>query len=156
MFKGEVTTMEETTVDIEKIMEEIRADIAKQPPMDIPAFDSLISEVADNNSGFSASPISGLLKEEVRYLRENYNYSYYSPVPGGIRGFIKKVIRRLVKCVVFNLVAHLNSFNFCVAEAAEMTRRILEEQQEEIQQLKQELAALRQQNEALSDQQKNN
>lgn len=148
--------MEETTVDIEKIMEEIRADIAKQPPMDIPAFDSLISEVADNNSGFSASPVTGLLKEEVRYLRENYNYSYYSPVPGGIRGFIKKVIRRLVKCVVFNLVAHLNSFNFCVAEAAEMTRTLFEEQQKEIQQLKQELAALRQQMETAQEQPGNN
>ena len=148
--------MEENTVDIEKIMEEIRGDIAKQPPMDIPPFDSLITETAESSSGLYASPISGLLKEEVRYLRENYNYSYYSPVPGGIRGFIKKVIRRLVKCVVFNLVTHLNSFHFCVAEAAEMTRRILEEQQEEIQQLKQELAALRQQNEELAQQLKNN
>lgn len=156
MFKGEVTTMEETTVDIEKIMEEIRADIAKQPPMDIPAFDSLISEAADNNSGLYASPISGLLKAEVQYLRENYNYSYYSPVPSGIRGFVKRVIRRLAKCVVFSLVSHLNSFNFNVAEAAEMTRTALEMQQEEIQQMKQELAALRQQNEALSEQLKNN
>lgn len=148
--------MEETTVDIEKIMEEIRADIAKQPPMDIPPFDSFVSEATESDASFSASPITGLLKEEVRYLRENYNYSYYTPISGGIRGFVKKVIRRLVKCVVFDLVAHLNSFNFCVAESAEMTRTILEEQQKEIQQLKQELAALRQQNEALSEQPKNN
>ena len=66
------------------------------------------------------------------------------------------MIRRLVKCVVFNLVAHLNSFNFCVAEAAEMTRTVLEEQQKEIQQLKRELDALRQQNEELAQQLKNN
>lgn len=148
--------MEENTVDIEKIMDEIREEIAKQPPMDIPPFDSFISEAAENDSGFSASPVTGLLKEEVRYLRNNYNYTYYSPVPGGIRGFIKKVIRRLVKCVVFNLVAHLNSFNFCVAEAAEMTRTVLEEQQKEIQQLKRELDALRQQMETAQEQPGNN
>lgn len=148
--------MEETTVDIEKIMEEIREDIAKQPPLDIPPFDSFISEAVESNSDFSISPIAGLLKEEVKYLRENYNYSYYAPVSGGIRGLLKKVIRRLLKCVLFNLVAHLNSFNFCVVESAEMTRAILEEQQKEIQQMKQELAALRQQNEELVDQQKNN
>ena len=68
--------MEENTVDIEKIMEEIRADIAKQPPTDIPPFDSLNTETAESNSGFSASPVTGLLKAEVQYLRENYNYSY--------------------------------------------------------------------------------
>lgn len=150
--------MEEHAVDIEKIMEEIRADIAKQPPLDIPPFNTGISAGAavESSSGFSASSITGLLKNEVQYLREHYNYSYYSPVRGGIRGLVKKVIRRLVKCVVFNLVIHLNSFNFYVAETAEMTRTALEMQQEEIQQLKQELAALRQQNEAMTEQLKKN
>lgn len=150
--------MEETTVNIEKIMEEIRADIAKQPPLDIPPFDTLYSQktASKSNSDFPASSVSGLLKEEVRFLQQHYNYSYYTPVGGGIRGLAKKVIRRLVKCVVFNLVNYLNSYHFYIAETAEVTRTAIEMQQEEIQQLKQELAALRQQNEALLDQQKNN
>lgn len=145
--------MEKTTVDIEKIMEEIRESVAKQPSLVIPPFGAGVSE---ETAEAPTSPVMGLLKEDVQYLQNHYYHPYYSDMGGGIRGFIKKVIRRLVKCIVLQLVTHLNAFNSYVAETAEVTRMAIEEQRGEICQLKKEIAELRQRNEELSEQLKNN
>ena len=150
--------MEKTTVDIEKIMEEIREDIAKQPALDIPPFGSGASEgaAAGDNAEAPASPVMGLLKEDVQYLQNHYYHPYYSDVGGGISGFVKKVIRRLVKCIVLQLVTQLNAFNSYVADTAEVTRMAIEEQRGGVSQLKKEIAELRRRNEELSEQLKKN
>lgn len=96
-------------IDIEKIMEEIRADIrAKGYVNDIPSFET--SLVAVNPSGnFSLNTAE--LNFEIGLMNQTWNVQAYRPVGKGIKAFIKKVIRKLTKFYVEPIVKDQDDFN---------------------------------------------
>lgn len=151
--------MEEITVDIEKIMQEIRDTIAKKKQLDIPPFEAVSQEenaaaVCESTAQpiDAASPAITQLRNDVRYLQGNFCIPYYWDLGSGFKAFLKKIVRRLIKCIVINLVSYQNTYNSFVAETSDAVRVVVEEQQKEIQQLKNEIASLRQQNEQLQKQ----
>lgn len=151
--------MEETTVDIEKIMEEIRDTIAKNKQLDIPPFEAVFKE--ENTPrvyepGFQSidavTPAITQLRNDVRYLQSNYCIPYYWDLGSGFKAFLKKIVRRLIRCIVINIVSYQNTYNSFVAETSDAVRVVVEEQHREIQELKSEIASLHQQNEQLQKQ----
>lgn len=136
--------MEEITVDIEKIMQEIRDTIAKNKQLDIPPF-----EVGSEEESASAMT---QLRYDVRYLQGNFCIPYYWDLGRGVKAFLKKIVRRLIRCIVINLVSYQNTYNSYVADTFDAVREVVEEQQKEIQQLKYEVDSLHQQNEQMKKQ----
>ena len=71
--------MEEHAVDIEKIMEEIRADIAKQPPLDIPPFNTGISAAdcihIEHINFFASKQVNCIYNQNVINIGDFVRYS---------------------------------------------------------------------------------
>ena len=142
--------MEEITVDVEKIMQEIKEDIATRKKLVIPPFEEVPMEqdtrVVESSPIECQTDISSnmvQLTNDVQYLQNHYNNPYYWDFGGGIKGFIKRIVRRLIKCVVYYLVEYQNTYNSIVAEAADATRLVCLEQQQEIAALKAEIDDMR-------------
>ena len=60
------------------------------------------------------------LNDALNYVHNNAEVSWVHPIAGGIKGFIQKVIRRLIKFIVMPIVADQNSFNNMSAAATEL------------------------------------
>lgn len=148
--------MEEVTVDIEKIMEEIRNTIVRNKQFDIPPFEA-VSSAENSTRGRSqsakstdfVSPAITQLRNDVQYLQRNFSIPYYWDFGHGVKAFIKRIVRRLINCILINIVSCQNTYNSFVAETSDAIRIVVEEQQNEIQLLKNEINTLKQQNEQL-------
>ena len=114
---------ENVTVNTEQIMRQVRREIMEAERKNIPSFDEV-----RNTAG---------LTRTLDYLQSNNQLSYYFPLPGGkLKVFFKKVVRKLIKCVLFPLFCHQNILNQRYTE-------VLCALQAENQAMKKELAALR-------------
>lgn len=95
-------------IDIEKIMEEIRADIAAKGYInDVPGFGTTL--VAGDMSNAELS--SGEFMNEVSVMNRIFAIQAYRPVGSGIKAFIKKVIRKLTKFYIEPIVNDQNEYN---------------------------------------------
>ena len=80
------------------------------------------------------------MMDSLDYANRNYEVPYYNELgQGALKVFAKRVIRKLVKCVVFPIVALQNAWNAravrCLNQltfSEKEQRRQLEEQQQEI------------------------
>lgn len=109
-------------VNIEKIMEEIRGQIRREEEMpDIPAFEDIPLRGAETNA-IAELPVDSteaekekdwpFLIKSLRYLNNNYDIPYYwSFGPSSVKTFAKRVIRKLLKCLIAPILAMQNSFN---------------------------------------------
>lgn len=122
--------MENTTVDVQKIMEEIKAEIAAKGLVnDIPAFEDTISL----GDGPNASVDLSALKRELEYLRRHEVHYYrditsYHPWLTPIVRFIKRVIRKLCKFLGEPMVEEVNEYHRHVAKTIEHIIKALEQQ----------------------------
>ena len=109
-------------VNVEKIMEEIREQIRREGEMpDIPAFEdiplrgeetSAIAELPVDSTEAEKEKDWPFLIKSLRYLNSNYDIPYYwSFGPSSIKTFAKRVIRKLLKCLIAPILAMQNSFN---------------------------------------------
>ena len=134
-------------IDIEKIMQEIRADIQKKGYTadmlsftDVPmrSKECLANQAGDVYSGLADLP---------RRMRERSRINWKRPVPAGLKGFVKKIIYKCTGFVVapiaeeqtaYNKLAALSVKNICLEikkekkgmhamekRIAQMERRIL-------------------------------
>lgn len=86
------------TVNTEQIMQQIRREIMEAEKKTLPSFDEV-----RNTAGFTRS---------MDFLRSNNQVSYFFPLPGGkLKVFLKKVVRKLIKCIIFPLICHQNILN---------------------------------------------
>ena len=148
--------MDKVTVDIEKIMKEIRNTIERNKQFDIPPFEAVFcaenSTVECSQSTKSVdfvSPTITQLRNDVQYLQSNFSIPFYWDLGHGFKAFIKRIVRRLIKCILMNIVSCQNTYNSFVAETSDVIRLVVEEQQNEIQLLKNEINTLKQQNDQL-------
>ena len=109
-------------VNVEKIMEEIREQIRREEKMpDIPAFEDIPLRGEETNA-IAELPVGSteaekekdwpFLIKSLQYLNNNYDIPYYwSFGPSSVKTFAKRVIRKLLKCLIAPILAMQNSFN---------------------------------------------
>lgn len=104
--------MENKTINIEEIMQEIRQEIKeKHLTADMLSFEDVpYTKPGDAVHGY------GLDSQEVKtamvYLNSHYNVQPYKPLAGNpVFVFIKKVIRKLAKFYIIPIVDEQNQFN---------------------------------------------
>jgi len=96
--------MENETIDIEKIMEEIRQGIKEQGlTADMLSFEDV---------PYRKSAIGGSVSEALDYISTHYYIQPYKELKGNpVKVFVKKVLRKLMKFYVEPAVFEQNDFN---------------------------------------------
>ena len=100
------------TVDIEKIMHEIRAEAAKSNY----TADTVYEKVSVKKEN-DAEKYYGALQNDIGNALGNCNILAERPTGGGIGGFFKKLIRKLCRFFVVPITHDQNVFNANVAGA---------------------------------------
>ena len=156
------------SVDVEKIMEEIRANIiARGETAEVLSFDESFADVEyDNEIVGSVEYNEKELHHFLVSANQEHNIPFYQMIPkGGFRSFIKRAIRKLIAFVVLPLRDAQNRYNANVVQVLtqleaysleqidymkEQERR-LAMQEEDIEKLTQRLQILEKKYEALLD-----
>lgn len=104
-------------INVEEIMEKIRIEIKEKgyqesdlsfSDIPIPAVTGMVQEEFDLDR----------LKEKLQGANETYGVDYYKVIEnGGIKGFIKKVIRKTLKFLLYPLCQNQERFNSFSAQA---------------------------------------
>lgn len=107
------------SVNVEEIMEEIRADIkAKGYKSDMLSFDD-VSGRSSSVTGYDAEEFKGI----VSYLNAFSTVPVSTPIGGNpIIAFIKKLIRKLTRVTVRPVVDHQSEYNAYTARAFGMVK----------------------------------
>ena len=96
-------------IDIEKIMEEIRQEIKEKgyKESDLSFSDIPITDQADIEESYNEQ----VLLENIRGANQSTRVDFYKPIDGGIKGLIKKIIRKMVKPIILHLCQEQEIFN---------------------------------------------
>lgn len=119
-------------VNVEEIMKEIRSKIqAEELAANMPSFSQI--PINGENGGVSAGTAEGENWEEfmesLRYMNVNYSVPYYWDLgPKGIKTFVKRVVRKLIKCIVMPIVERQGQINACVVRCMNTVRYFIEGQ----------------------------
>lgn len=148
--------MDETNknINVEKIMEEIREQIRKEEGMaDIPTFEDI--PMRGEEASAAIEPVMNtaeaeeekdwpLLIRSLHYLNNNYDIPYYwSFGPRSLKTFAKRVVRKLLKCLVAPILVMQNGFNANVVRCLNQLRYFVEIVQTRLEEDKSELVELR-------------
>lgn len=156
------------SVDVEKIMEEIRANIdARGETAEVLSFDESFADAEYDNEIVGSVEYN---EKELHHFLVNadqeHNIPFYQMIPkGGAKSFIKRSIRKLIAFIVLPLRDAQNRFNSNVVqvltqmeaysleqkEYAKEQEKRLEMQEEDIEKLTQRLQILEKKYEALLD-----
>lgn len=114
------------TVDVEKIMEEIRKNIeVRGVSEEVLGFNEVDSDTEIRNG----IPVDEMIYDEndlnqyIRYARAAHNIPYYEPIQGGkLKVFVKRVMRKLMAFQMQPLRERQNHFNYnsiqCIRQLA--------------------------------------
>ena len=105
----------EITVNVEKIMEEIRAEAAKLPHESVPDFNGCTAQEADG--GQDGRTVLARIRCEASWLIANADNPYYRDPGTGVRRFFKRVIRRVNKFWALPMSEQQSAFNEQVARS---------------------------------------
>lgn len=139
-------------IDVEKIMEEIRQDIAekgyKEEDLD---FTDIAVDAGRTGCGseFDENELAG----QAAYLNSHYNNPIYFPLKGNpVKVFFQKAVRRMLLFVIFPGFQFQNKFNVATVRCMNQFKHYVDEnealakqvkaQQEELEECKKQLAAL--------------
>ncbi|MDO5403594.1 MAG: hypothetical protein Q4F11_09155 [Eubacteriales bacterium] len=129
------------TIDVKSIMSEIREDIQKKGyTNDMLSFDDVVMDAgAAQVTKFDKVKFN----EEIFIINHEWNVQAYRPLQGGrISVFFKKVIRKLVYFFVEPIVISQDGFNASLVRMMNQMNCYIEEQDDEIKELKQKIADL--------------
>ena len=130
-------------IDVEKIMEEIRAEIKEKgyKPEDLD-FSDIAVEVAKVNpdGGYNEGEMQG----QLAFLNSHYNNPIYFPLQGNpVKVFVQRAIRRALLFVIFPGFQFQTRYNVAAVRALNQVKNYMEEQQKEMDELKAEIAGLK-------------
>ncbi len=141
--------MEEKTVDVRQIMEEIRAR-AREIEFELPVeFDTVLQDAArvEAPGDLFESP---LLWEAQGEMNSRYNVLFYRRIPGNpIARFFKKVVRKLIFPLLQPMADDITLFNAASTRSVNQLSAFAREQEEENRRLKRKLHELEQRLEAI-------
>ena len=138
-------------IDVEKIMDEVRAQAARERPVweavrfeDIP----LDTDAAGDEPGGAAAPEE--LERDVAEAREHWRVAFFRPIQGGrLKGFFKRAVRKLIRFCVEPVTLEVTAFNRSVARCLGSLLRFTSRQREADARRDAELEALRARADAL-------
>lgn len=118
-------------INIEEIMNEIRANIKERGYDKEPlSFEEVAvsKPVLQGDSEYDAEEFN----REIEYLNYNWNNSFMIPIAGGnpIGVFIKKVIRKLTRFIVFPIVNFQNAYNASNVRCLKQIKEYMAEMEE--------------------------
>lgn len=136
---------EKVEVNVEQIMQDIRKEIQINGDLEnLPAFEDIpIREGVDIAASETPAGLTQI-ESSLQYVSANPEVPYYwSFGPAGIKTFLKRIVRKLLRCLLLPIVDMQNRFNSHVANCLNALRDLLNAQAEEIAALKRELSAYR-------------
>ena len=111
----------DNTVDIERIMEEIRDEIVRTGK------DKQLLSFTDVES----TKRNGDLDEAIDYISYNYEVQPYAPLPGNkIAVFFKKVIRKITGFFILPVVRQQNTLNYYYYRVSETIGEVRSDNEE--------------------------
>lgn len=116
---------EPVAVNVEKIMEEIRREVQMEEALrDLPRFEDIPLDGGEQPApAETPAPAAGnvdwqTLEQSLDYINRNYDVPYYWPFAGSkVKTFLKRVVRRLAKCILAPIVSMQDAFNAHVVRA---------------------------------------
>ena len=127
--KEEAAVTAEGKLDIEKIMEEIRAEALKRAPAeDLPEFSKMSKE-----NGCAVDQ----LKEQVKLLTDDYviPVSYQDPSRNPLKRLYKKIMVKAVNCATAPMSVRVTETNLALKTALEKAVEVIEKQEKRIEEL---------------------
>lgn len=137
---------EQIEVNIEQIMEEIREKARIEADMQaLPAFESIPFRNIPSEQRANEGKNWNEYMECLGYLNRNYEIPYYWSFGsnGSLKVFIKRVVRKLVKCILFPSLTKQNELNANYVRCLNQLRWVVEEQRAENEVLREEVRQLR-------------
>lgn len=118
-------------IDVEKIMEEIRENIKKRGyTADMLSFNDVKAQMPDNSGGVTTFNVHEL-RTQVQDTNLHCGLQYYVMIPkGGVKSFVKRSIRKLLRFLILPIVDEQNIFNSCAARSFNQLEAYVQEQQE--------------------------
>lgn len=122
-------------INVEEIMTQIRTEIEEKG-------------YTDDMLSFNAIPVREIvpeIKSDLSWqelsvqMRTCAEVVWKRPLPGGVKGIVKKVLRKLTAFFVAPIVEDQNVFNTTVVSAVENLNAVIERQEGELDRLKQKL-----------------
>lgn len=104
-------------INVQEIMEQIKAEIKEKG-------------YTEDMLSFHDIPLANIKLAEQ--MREAAYIAWRRPVPGGVKGFVKRIIRKCIGFVVAPITEDQTDFNYLTAAMAEELYTIIEEQQKEL------------------------
>lgn len=140
-IREQIAQEQANAVDVQKIVEEIRAQICRDGVREqVPAF-SRIAVPGDNN-GVPTQERQNKWDEFIENLRVvnlSYDNPYYWELgPRGVKTFVKRVIRKILKFLLLPILAKQNEFNAHTVRCLNAMRELVEEQRVENRKLQHE------------------
>lgn len=133
------------TIDVEKIMEEIREDIKRKGYVDdFPEFEDTFYKIAPSHKGiFDVTEY----QEQIQYLNENWNIPVHrnfsgQGTVGKIKVIIQKGVRKCIKFYVRPIIDDQNKFNARVTSSFNIINLYIAHMQEENEALKKRIEQL--------------
>ena len=135
------------SINIENIMNEIRAEIkAKGLTSDMLSFDDVPVQ-----HHISTEPQANEADIALAYINQHYSIQPYKQLQGsGLKVFMKKAIRKLVKFYVEPVVFAQNTFNAHVVRVINPTKAVVDELVNRVAELENQQEHLQQKIEALT------
>ena len=123
-IRDEIRQEQAASLNVEQIVAEIRAQVNGKPKPAIPDFSEVQAaptlSAAPAPAPAASAADGGVRRQicnEAQYLKGNSYNPYYQELGAGLKAFVKRVIRRLNRCVVLPLNERQNAFNLHAAFA---------------------------------------
>lgn len=118
-------------IDVEKIMEEIRENIKKRGyTPDMLSFNDVKTQMPENSGGVTTFNVHEL-RTQVQDTNLHCSLQYYAMIPsGGIKSFIKRSVRKLLRFLILPIVDEQNIFNGCAVRSLNQLEAYVQEQEE--------------------------
>jgi hypothetical protein len=141
IYKKENLQMAEGNINIEDIMQEIKADIKEKGyTNDLLSFDDVVIDVSSMN----ATKFNRIqFNEDLYVANHEWEVNPYRPLQGNkVTVFFKKVIRKLVYFFVEPIVMAQDGFNASLVRMMNQMSCYIDEQNKEIEDLKKRIEKL--------------
>lgn len=135
-------------INVEKIMEEIRARIPHEEVAEAPRFEDI--PVVNGGEEAGGAFVRQELEKSISELSGSWEVSFFRPLSGGVKGLFKRVVRKLIRFCVEPIAQEATAFHKGVLRALQSFRRFVAEstaqnkrRDEEIDELRAQVEQLR-------------
>ncbi len=106
-----------TDINVEEIMEQIREEIREKGyrEEDLSFNDVPLQKMGSEMMQFDEKTMLSYLSN----AKQTYRVDFYKPIEGGLKGFMKKLVRKLAKPILLHLCQEQEEFNSSSIKAME-------------------------------------